>query len=187
MFLCITKGLSLSVSGPHRCAISARLQQQPLLHHLLHPFISCSPSAAQRDAPVSSAPFPAECQTAETVQPYRYQPKTYDYFFLLISNNNCLHFAFLFFNKTKQKIISNYISITIWVKSWILYIYHYCFFFFFWWIGLKLLHLCHFKFFGGFEIILIVVWSPVSMIWEWAWFENWERLENLKIIVHMTS
>ncbi|NXH10591.1 KSR2 Kinase, partial [Bucco capensis] len=60
---------SLCPAGPHPGALPARLQQQPLLHHLVHSLVASAAAAAQRHAPVPAAPLPAVPASAETVQP----------------------------------------------------------------------------------------------------------------------
>lgn len=59
-------------SGPHPGALPARLQQQPLVHHVVHAVLAGPAAAAQRHPPVPPAPVPAVPPAAETVQPARY-------------------------------------------------------------------------------------------------------------------
>lgn len=66
--------------GPHPGALPARLQQQSLLHHVLHTILTGPATAAQRHAAVPTAPIPTVPAPAEAVQPARYQmcPPTTD-------------------------------------------------------------------------------------------------------------
>lgn len=66
--------------GPHPGALPARLQQQSLLHHVLHAILTGPATAAQRHAAVPTAPIPTVPAPAEAVQPARYQmcPPTTD-------------------------------------------------------------------------------------------------------------
>lgn len=68
-----TRSFCLPLSGSHLGAVPAGLQQQPLLHHLLHALLPGASPAEQRHAPVSPASLPAVGTAAEAVQPDRYQ------------------------------------------------------------------------------------------------------------------
>lgn len=59
-------------AGPHPRPLPARLQQQSLLHNVLHALLASTPPPSQRHAAFSPAPFPAVHEAAEELQPARY-------------------------------------------------------------------------------------------------------------------
>lgn len=60
------------LAGPHPCPLPARLQQQPLVHNVIHALLTSTPTPSQRHAAISSPPFPTVHQAAEDLQPARY-------------------------------------------------------------------------------------------------------------------
>lgn len=59
-------------SGPHPCSLPAGLQQQPLVHDILHALLASTPTPAQRHAAFSPTPFSTVHKAAEEFQPARY-------------------------------------------------------------------------------------------------------------------
>lgn len=59
-------------TGPHPHPLPARFQQQPLIHDVLHAFLTSTPSPSQRHAAFSLAPFPTVHKTEKELQPARY-------------------------------------------------------------------------------------------------------------------
>lgn len=64
--------LSFLSSGPHPCSLPAGLQQQPLIHDVLHALLASAPAPAQRHAAFSPTPFSSVHKAAEEFQPARY-------------------------------------------------------------------------------------------------------------------
>lgn len=58
-------------AGPHPCPLPAGLQQQSLVHDVLHALLAGTPAPAQRHATFSAAPFPTVREAAEELQPAR--------------------------------------------------------------------------------------------------------------------
>lgn len=61
--------------GPHPCSLPAGLQQQPLIHDVLHALLASAPAPAQRHTAFSPTPFSAVRKAAEEFQPARYLPR----------------------------------------------------------------------------------------------------------------